>query len=150
LPALRDLGPRPTPSKRSWACFKSASCSVCRSRTRFSASSSSSEESSSSSSAALLRRAASLCSSTLCDLGFLLAAASASALAFAAAALAAFSLSASESSASSQLSATWQRGHQYRFQNVDLYLVAYIIRVFFILKSSSDSNRRWRRRVRLF
>jgi hypothetical protein len=103
----RDLGPRPTLSKRSWACLRSASCSVWRKRARFVASSSSSEDSSSSSSsAALRRRAASRCSSIRCDFDFLFAAASASALAFAAAAFAAFSRSASESSASSQLSAT--------------------------------------------
>lgn len=106
LGVVRDLAPRPTLSKRSWACFRSASCSLSRSRVRFSASSSSSDVSSSSSSAALLRRAASLCSSILCALDFLLAAASASAAAFAAAAFAAFSRSTSESSASSQLSAT--------------------------------------------
>jgi hypothetical protein len=97
----------PMPAKRSSACFRSASCSVARRRSRFWASVSSSSLDSASSCA---RRAlAASFSAMRCVLDFLFAAASASALAFASSAFLAFSRSTSESSAASHESRTYER-----------------------------------------
>lgn len=93
----------PIPPNRSSACFRSASCSVFLSRSRFSASSS---LLSSLPSSSCLRFFSSSFSFMRWAFDFLLAAASASALAFFSAATFAFSRSTSESSAASHDSRT--------------------------------------------